>query len=285
MNDSREALDASALLKSTELREHLQTTLNDVAYLARSSNRVRILDSIAGSPKSTQELAAEIGMSRATLGRILQELVDRGWTERRGRAYATTPLGAFVINEFTALLERLNTIRVLNRTARWFPEEHFDFDLHSLATAEVVTTTRTDVLAPMTYVAKQIRNSDRVTILSHAMLTNCIEAVFQGTEVGQRVDITITPAVVAAIQDDDELASMVNGLLENDQVVISQYDGTIPFVFAITDDEVNLLLFDDEGAPHALICTDDSAVLSWAESTFATYASTSTSLEASQIPT
>lgn len=51
--------------------------LEDIAYLLRSPNRVRILDALTRDPYSRRELGEQTGTSRTTLDRIVNELEER----------------------------------------------------------------------------------------------------------------------------------------------------------------------------------------------------------------
>jgi len=58
-NDAREAVPTDAI--------------EDVAYLVRSTNRVRILDALADDPRTRRALTEATGASRTTLDRIVNE--------------------------------------------------------------------------------------------------------------------------------------------------------------------------------------------------------------------
>lgn len=268
------------MLAATEVRAStVESILDDVEYLSRSPYRYQLLSLLAERPLPTGDLTDATGASRATLSRILHELIERRWIAKGGRNYRATTLGRFVVTEFSSFVDRLDTIHVLNGTARWFPDTPFDFDLNCLASAEVVTTSRTDAFAPLTHLSRQIGNSDRVSIVSYVLLPNVVAAGWERTVHGlQSLDVVTTPAVVESIQRDEELATRARAMVETTQVQLRCYDGSIPYVFVISDDEVTVVLFDEEGACRAVICSADPTVRSWAETTMGSYVEESRSL-------
>lgn len=107
--------------------------LKDIAYLARSSNRVRVLDELTPEDLRTgqgwagytrRELEDMTGGSRPTLSRILTEFEDRGWVERTndGR-YIATRRGELVAAQFSPVVDSLGTVEELGPVADLLPIE------------------------------------------------------------------------------------------------------------------------------------------------------------------
>ena len=113
------------------------TPLEEIEFLARSPNRVSVLDALTRGPMGRYEIEDATGVARATLGRILDDFEDRGWVREDDRQYRTTQLGAYVSREITTVLERFEPVPALNEVAQWFPEDGFGFDLKRLAGATV----------------------------------------------------------------------------------------------------------------------------------------------------
>lgn len=267
-----------------QLRQDDATQLADVAYLSRSRNRVQVLEALAAGGATRDELQSLTDASRATLSRVLGELVERGWATREGRQYRATHLGAFVAREFDRLLDRLAVVPVLSRVEPWLPEEGFGFDLDRLATADVVATTPTDVLAPTTFLVRQLRAASRVRVLSHAMLTSGIQACHGPAVAGeQRIEAVVPQSVVDAIAADPEVAVAVREMVAAGTTDLYCVDGDVPYVLVLTDDEVNVALFDEQGAPHAVVCSENAAVRAWAEATVTSYRRRATRLDASAL--
>ena len=66
------------------------------------------------------------GVTRTTLGRILDDFEERGWMLETDREYETTQHRAHVSRVFTDLLDSFEPVPALNELIQWFPEEGFD---------------------------------------------------------------------------------------------------------------------------------------------------------------
>lgn len=106
-----------------------------VAFLATSENRVRLLAAVAENSRTRADLQEETGIARATLGRILSDLRDRGWIRQDGTYYEATPEGARPITEFESLLDTVATLDDLGDLVQWFPVKDVSFDLGRLRDA------------------------------------------------------------------------------------------------------------------------------------------------------
>lgn len=114
-----------------DIPEEPVAALEDIAYLARSENRLHVLETLTamitppGQPTpgySRRQLADMTGTSRTTLGRVLTEFQDRGWARRNTDGeYVATPIGEHVAAEFTPLVRSMEALRGLGETAAIIP--------------------------------------------------------------------------------------------------------------------------------------------------------------------
>lgn len=105
--------------------------LEAIAYLARSRNRVDVLEALTrsvtkpGRPIPSlprREIREVTGTSRSTLGRILTEFEERGWAFRNGEGeYEATPQGEHIAAEFKPLLRSMETIHELGEAVGILP--------------------------------------------------------------------------------------------------------------------------------------------------------------------
>ena len=144
----------------------MEETLAEIEFLALSPNRVTVLESLAGGPRTRSELAEETGASQATLGRILGDFEDRDWVARTDGAYAATATGRLVAEGFRELLDVMATERDLRDVVAYLPTEAMDFDLRHLADATIVTPTETRPNAPLQRLLALMRRADSVTAFS-----------------------------------------------------------------------------------------------------------------------
>jgi predicted transcriptional regulator len=248
------------------------TPLEEVEFLSRSPNRVTVLDALTAGPVGRYDLEEATGVSRATLGRILEDFEERGWVVEADREYETTQLGSYVAREFTGLLERFEAVPALNEVAQWFPEGGFDFDLGRLADAEVVRSTKRNALAPTTHIARRLRSADRARLVTYSVLPDVMEVCWRGT-IGGNLELVsvLDHGALAGFGTDPQLVEQAQAMLESGRAEVILYDGDVPSTVFIVDDVVLLCLSGGEGAPQAVVETDDEAVVAWAESTIDDY--------------
>lgn len=252
--------------------EDIQLPLEEIAFLARSPNRVRVLNALVAEPMERNHIEDETGVARATLARILDDFEERKWVTRNRRQYETTRVGYYVAQEFTTLLERFEPVPVLNEVAEWFPEEGYDFDLGSLVGANIVRPTKNDALAPTSHITRRLREADRVRSVSYSHLPDVLGVCWRGTVEGTlEIKSVVEQGILDSVGTDPRTVDQTRQMLESGQAEIILYEGVIPFTVFLVDDSVLLCLSGGEGAPQAVIETTDEAIRSWAESTFDTY--------------
>ncbi|WP_458209911.1 helix-turn-helix transcriptional regulator [Haladaptatus sp. NG-SE-30] len=246
----------------------LGAPLEELEFLARSPNRVSVLDALTQGPTGRYDLEETAGVTRATLGRILDDFEERGWVIEEDRQYETTQLGAYVSREIVNLLESFEPVPALNEVAQWFPEEGFDFDLKHLAGAKIVRATRNDALAPTAYISKRIQTADRARLSTYSVLPGIMEVCWRGTVDGDlELESVLDGGAFDSFGTDPQMVERAQEMFETGQAEVFLYHGDIPFTVFIVDDVVLLCLSGGEGAPLAVIETDDEVVRSWAEST------------------
>lgn len=245
----------------------MELALEDVAFLARSPNRVRVLEELSIGARTRNDLERSTDASRVTLGRILSAFEERGWIVRQNRGYRMTPFGDLVLADFDELRKSVETARRFRGVARHLPADELDFDLRRLADADLVTATAADPLAVAREAARRMRDAADVRILAHAVtgdvLSNQREAAI---ERGQRSDVVLSTETYDAIAGDPEMRAAFADLLGSDRFEAHRYDGEIPFTIGIYDGQTVTIAFVDENAfPSAAAFSDDEAILEWAD--------------------
>ena len=121
---------------------------SDIEFLAGSPNRAAVLEALVDTPRDRHDLAEHVGVSRVTIGRILKDLVARGWVASDGSRYWATPIGEVVATEFGALLNTMETMRKLSAVMEWLPPD-LDIDFRRFADARITLPTWSDSVAPI----------------------------------------------------------------------------------------------------------------------------------------
>jgi hypothetical protein len=130
---------------------------DDVAYLARSANRVRALELLSAGAHDRRFLKDELGVSTATVNRILDGF--EAWVERddgKGRRYRATTPGALLSAAFGTLLDEADRSWGLAVVLRWLPVADLPFDPVRLADATVTLPAEGNPIAPVHRVVERM---------------------------------------------------------------------------------------------------------------------------------
>lgn len=250
----------------------MESALEEIEFLALSSNRVEVLRLLAAEPHARGELAAETGASQATLGRVIADFEARSWIHRTSGEYVATATGCIVADGFTDLLDSLETEQGLRDIVQYLPTDAMDFDLRHLADATITVPSQTRPGAPIQRLLDLLRDAGEVRAFSHAFNDRAIRVVQERVSAGQqRFSGVFSPEAIDALAADDRLRSRLESLRAESDASLRVRNNGVPLAVMIADDTVHLLLRDDNGVLQASLESTAPAVHGWAVETFNTY--------------
>ncbi|WP_071391284.1 helix-turn-helix transcriptional regulator [Haloprofundus marisrubri] len=246
--------------------------LEEIEFLARSQNRIAVLDAVASGPHTRRELEEVVGASQPTLARILRDFEARHWVERRGTEYVPTPSGSFVADSFTELLSNVETEVRLRSVAQWLPMDSLDVSLARFDSARITRPTRTSPNGPLKRALElsgEAKTQQVVSyVLNHEMLETLHDAAVDGT---QSLRGVLSRETVETLCDDSTSKQRLRALLAAENTALRLADEPIPFAVGVADETVYFFLRDDEGLLRALLESTDEAVHEWAIETVEAY--------------
>lgn len=250
----------------------MESALEEIEFLALSSNRVEVLRLLAEERRTRNELASETGASQATLGRILSDFEERCWIRHEGNEYVATATGRLIAEGFTDLLEIIETEQELRGIVRYLPTHAMDFDLRHLADATITVPSQTRPNAPVQRILDLLRDAEEVRAFSHAFNEQSLSVVEdQVTSGEQSFRGVFSQNAIDALADDPGLRRRLESLLDAESAEIRVREEGIPLAVTVADDVVHMLLRDENGVLQASVDTDVKAVRSWAQDTFDHY--------------
>lgn len=259
----------------------MESILEEIEFLARSANRVAVLNELTDDNYTRRELAELTNASQPTLGRVLRDLTERKWITYEGQGYTATATGCLVAEGFTDLQDIMETEMGLREVVDWLPTEAMEFDLRRLTDANITVPSQTRPGAPVQRVLELLRSSDHVWIVSHAFNEQSLSVIHrQAVDGTQTFRGVLSPDAVDAIARDPTLRQQLQDLIACEGAEIRRYTDEIPVAVTITDDLVHLLLRDDDGLLRAALDTDNERVLSWARAIHEQYWRDSSTLDA-----
>lgn len=245
--------------------------LEDIVYLARSDNRVKLLDELHRDSYTRRDLTELTGIPRTTVGRILNEFQERGWVERMSEGeYSATPTGEQVIIEFSPLVDSMAVIRKLGEMVAWFREAGSNLDLHYLSDAFVRRPDTDDLMAPTSTYIDDLRNaSEFYGVVGIAAPVRLEKAMRDGVVEGAlRVDQVISDNLYSYLLDDPARMTRRRENIEAG-ANIYRFGGDVPFNLFVLDETVYIGNTQSEyGEPYTVIVSENEVVRSWAREIF-----------------
>lgn len=237
-----------------------------VAFLAGSPNRIAVLDALATlGPLSRPDLAEEVGVSRVTVGRSLDEFVERGWVTREGPAYRVTSIGEVVSETFGSLLRTMESMDRLATVLPWLPPD-FDVDVRRLQTARITVPTWSDSVAPIRRAVDLCAGLDVLRVCPSGVAPDVIQGIRDAAvEDGADVEVVATANVLEIIREDPTMRGWFDDLLGVGGRLY-EHPGH-RYLIAVCDRTAVIGMNDETGAPRGLVESDDAAVLDWVHTT------------------
>ena len=240
-------------------------TVEEIEFIARSTNRVRILETLSERQGATRgELRDELAASRTTVARNLDALAERGWVRQIDREYALTPGTDAVVDRFLELASTVATVDRLRPFLDHVDRDAFDVDLSHLEDAEVLTANPGDPLAMVNAHVSAIKRSTDVLLATPFLGLHATEAAHDAVVHGDaRHELVATPDAVDTLQDGPEYRQYVNDLQDAAGFELHRATADVPFYVGVLDDTVQVGV-DEAGEPRALLETTDPSVRDWA---------------------
>ena len=245
---------------------HSTGALEDIAYLTRSANRVAALGSLVEDSYAPSELTEIVGASRPTLGRILHEFEDRGWTERSDDGYVATPTGEHVVAELEPFAGAMAAIRRLGDAVAWLPTDELTIGLQHFRDATVRRPERYDPMDVVDVFTELLREATEFQVLTHLVAPEPKqEAMLDGVTTG-RLDakLVLTDDLVCYLREVPKRDAWFREFVAAGARAY-RYDDPIPCNLFVIDDVVILgESHPDSGHPYAFIETENATVREWA---------------------
>ncbi|MDX1745722.1 MAG: hypothetical protein R3324_07280 [Halobacteriales archaeon] len=261
-----------------------RTPLDDVEFLARSNHRVSVVETLQSGARTRADLRDETGISQPTLGRILTGLRDRNWIRQDGQAYSLTPLGRMLAESFSALLETVETIQELSDVVAVLPDDYLGFDLRLLREATITEAEPNDVLVHIRRAEQMLADADDVRVLTPSIFPGAFEKLVAGRSPRYHEAI-LTAEALEAMRATPPLVEATRALIANDGLEVFRYDGSVPVMLAMVDQQAIIAPLGENDLPRALIESDHRAICSWVNTELDAYRDAATPVRLDDLAT
>jgi DNA-binding MarR family transcriptional regulator len=245
--------------------DELDPPLDDLAFLSRSNNRIAVLDELARDDRTRRELRDATGVSRPTLGRVLDGFEERGWVAStgpgNGHEYSLTPLGRVVVEAFGDAMAAVGTVQKLRELAPRIPFDELGLDPRALADADVTTPTPTDATAHTRRERELLARTNRILFLCNQAQPETVERYRDWAVEGDReLEAIVSGDAVDAAMADEAMATALGDMVAADGVTIHRYGGSVSAMLGLFEDVASIVPLDDTGVPIAFVESDDETV-------------------------
>lgn len=247
--------------------------LQNIAYLSRTENRHRVLETLTGKPRSTRELREATGTSKATVSRILNEFEERSWARRTSDGtYEATPRAehiAFQLRAFTGSMEAIASlgedIGVLPVEELTIgPDNDLTVGLHHFSDATVKRQRPQAQGVGRARMLEAIREASSLNVLTDTAPPRVIgELLQERAESGDLPGTTVwTAELFEHLRDHPEEPPQWSDVIEGGRRLY-KYDGHIPATLGVTD-EVTLVWGVTGEMRRRVIISENDTVQMWA---------------------
>lgn len=246
----------------------MEPSLEAIRFLANSANRVQVLTALVNRRATRRELQEEVGGSRSTVARILNEAKTRGWVDSEGNQYRITPLGESMVTDFRSYLETVQGHQHIGDLVNHFPPPLFSLDFRHLRDANVTERTVENPGAPYDRALDLFHEATEYRGLNSTSLPKHAKVLLDRVEEGRLNFAQVFEAdFIETIRADPERAAMWRSLSDR----VWNYNGVVPINLQIVNETVLVWLGKTREEPGGLLESENPAVLSWGESLYEEY--------------
>ena len=227
--------------------------------------RSALLELLADAPRNQRDLRDELGVSRSTVYKALQELVEVGLVADRESEYALTGFGRLAWqrhDEYIARLHRLDTGRQLIET---FPKDR-PVPPSIFERGRIIVPGRHAPERPLDRLSAVGGAADRIRVASPSGMPRFLADLHENAEADeQAATIVVEADAVSRLRSEyDRFAAAT----ATEGLEIRRIGGELPFAVVLFDDEEIGLFGYDGGVLVGAVFTSDDDALTWGERAF-----------------
>jgi predicted transcriptional regulator len=264
-----------------DLVEVQETAPATLEFLVGSWNRFEVLNALATTPRTRDELGELTGVSRPTLSRILSDLTDREWIRRRNDEFEATSKGRVIASEVDQVVDNIQAAERLDTALEWIRTDLLGFDLAHLADAEILTPSPRDHTRPMRQLATYIDETEEMRIAATGVTYEVVNAICQAGVAGElRLWCVLDDHALGGIRLNPDLAAMFSEMIELGHCEAYHYLGEDDLLdYNLVDDAVMFCGISDDGLPLGILLSKNEACRTWTGLHFETLVDDSTLLD------
>lgn len=238
----------------------------DGPFAVEPIRRAAVFTRLSEGPGSRRELEAELGVSKATLHRIVTTFADAGMVRETDEGVTLTGAGRETAAAVDEYLDRMAQVRRLEPLLNGLPPE-LGFDIAAFAEAEVITPSPGHPQRPVQRVVDFVEAATSLRATAAVVLPIYVEVLSREVLAGMETELVVAPAVVEALTAEypEQFARALDaGTL---QMLVNK---AIDIGVAL-DGERALLVVATGDSTQVAAVSDRPAAVEWVESVYETY--------------
>jgi len=248
-----------------------EDAIDEIELLGGSTTRIRLLSALSASEAAEKaKLRERFEVSRTTLIRNLDELIERGWVrEDPGSEYRLTASGQMVKESLEEMIETVDLALDLQPFLECVDPSEFNLDPAMLADADVTVASSADPYAPVNRQIQAVRGASECRGCLSTVSRDLLEQIRQrASEVEGTLELVVSEEAFRILQSQSIYNELLEEIRSNDGLGVHVYGGELPFSVWLYDGVVQVGVEDEEGIPRAVVEGENDAFREWAKGAY-----------------
>lgn len=233
---------------------------SEIEFAVEPIRRAPVLGRLQEGPATRSELQETLGVSKATLHRIVRRFTDDGLVDETDRGVELTTAGQAAAGAVETYLDRMATTRRLVPLFNRLPTT-VNLDVEAFTDAEIVTPTPGQPQRPVQRVIDFVEAADSLRGTAAMVLPIYVEVLTREITGGMDTELVVVPAVIEALRE--EYPERLEDALRSGNLTLLVRDGIR--VGVALDGERALVVGTEAGVAQVAVVTERPAAVDWAE--------------------
>jgi predicted transcriptional regulator len=227
--------------------------------------RAPLLELLADTPRDQRDLRDELGVSRSTVYKSLQELIEIGLVAERDGEYALTGFGRLAWQRHDEYAARLHRLDAGRRVIETLPEDR-PFPPSLFERGRIIVPGRHAPERPLDRLSTAGSRAERLRVVSPSGMPRLLADLHENVEAGEQTATAVVEAdAVSRLRSEYDRFVAAR---DADGLDLRRVEGELPFALVLFDDEEVGLFGYDDGVLMGAVFTRDDDALAWGERVF-----------------
>lgn len=242
----------------------------DEEFVLEPVRRATVFEALLTEPRTRSDLQEKVGVSRATLHRIVKFLEDTDLAQETDDGIVLTSLGQVVAQAVTEYVDRVTEARRLSPLLNLvnLSSDHFELDLSLLADTTVTLPQPGQPQRPAHRVVELVEDAEWAWGFGPVVLPIYVDVFHRKILDGMHTRLVVEPDVITGLEQ--SYAEKFTEASETGNLEMRIHDD-LPFGLLITHDAVAIIGYDEDGFIRVIVDGDRDRLQTWADDVFESY--------------